>query len=156
MTLLEVYKGIYYKHGGMLVPVRGSSAIAFNRLRTITQLDFGVTVTFNDVEDPYSDGLLINESWMAGRDIFIGNYDCDWHRVVSLAHEIGHMLSANGLVQGFIKNTEVKAIEHSTLINESIAWQSAFDLLTLLNIEVPEETMDWASKQLATYAGYKG
>lgn len=131
---------------------------AYYRLKNfIIRCGEDYTIIDEGVVDNYKGGLLINSSWCAGTEIFIGQYDDDWHKVVSLAHEIGHLQHYNELVQAFLKAPKERdSIEHSTLILETMCWQYGASLLETLNIQIPHHATLWAGEQLASYAGYKG
>ena len=134
---------------------RGTAAYAYLK-SCILDIE-GYTIVDEDVEDGIEGGPLLNGGYCAGKEIWIGEFDDAWLKVAALAHEFGHSISCNPLVMAFIEHkTDDTRIEHSTLVNEAIAWEAGFQYLKSIGITLPQKAIDWAGKQLSTYSGYKG
>ena len=118
----------------------------------------GFKITDTGVQDYINGGTLLNSSWCAGKDIFIGLYNNEDLKIASLAHEAGHYLSSWRYLHSHFdfQHPDVK-LEHSTIIVEAQAWEKGFCLLKDLNIEYDKEVvMNYVNECLVSYCGYKG
>lgn len=137
------------------------STKAYSQLKEIA-LAQNFNIIDSGVEDPYNSGLLTNDSYSAGKDIWIGEYDNGWLKVVSLAHEMSHSLyKVNSAISAFIEQSKGDMrIEHPVLMVEVSVWENALVMLADLNIIIPDEYKaevdNYIARCLVSYSKYKG
>lgn len=108
-------------------------------------------------QTPEEDGYSKNNAWCAGRDIYLSDFDNVEHKILALAHEIGHTTNHKAIVLRYIEASDKDApIGNSTMVSEAIAWEAGLTLLDGLGIKVRDSSLDYIGQSLSTYDQYKG
>ncbi len=117
----------------------------------------GFTIDDDCPLDPYNCGYLMESAFVVGKAITIGQYANIEHKILALAHEAGHRYSGyKHLHKHFNYKHKDMQQEHHSLINESMAWEAAFNLLDELNIEISDDALSYVTGCIESYMGYKG
>lgn len=95
-----------------------------------------------DGEDSY-----INRSASAGKEIWIGIYDCEEFKLASFFHEVGHIIDPI--------DWSINADSETMYKSEVWAWEIGFKLAEVYGITFSDRVKLWAKKQTETYINYE-
>lgn len=93
----------------------------------------------------HSNDPLINDMAIAGNDIFIGEYDNEEFKLISLFHEIGHTL----LLADFRKKWN-----YNTLLTEIECWRFGLEEARENSILFSDKAIEWGYNKAMSYVGH--
>lgn len=109
--------------------------------------DYGVTIiqVVEGDEHCLANGLdaYLNRSCVCG-SIYLGIYEDDDKKLISLLHEIGHIVDKTPYHEDYLNYTY-----------ERNAWDVAYILAPKYGLVVTEELRRWCNEQLETYYGWE-
>lgn len=122
--------------------------ININFLIEKLSIDFNIKIIQIVSGDEYhlSNGdVYANRSYIIGNDIIqLGIYDDINLKLISLFHEIGHIIVSNN-------HSYEEILNFSEFEIEKLAWDYGYKEAELYNIQFSKESKEWALKQLNTY-----
>lgn len=87
----------------------------------------------------------VDHSYTAGREIYLGKYKNIEFRLISLFHELGHIIRPKNLA---------KKYNYNTLLIEIECWRIGLLEARKLGINFSDEAIEWGYKQALSYVGH--
>jgi hypothetical protein len=94
---------------------------------------------FND------DDTISNDSWCTGLDIYIGKYDNEEYKLISIFHEIGHYVIGWDFIVKWDFNTLIKEIE---------CWNKGIEIARDNGIFFSDNAIAWGYEKAIGYCGH--
>lgn len=86
----------------------------------------------------------LNRSWASSGVVYLGIYDDEDKKLISLLHVVGHLVDKTPYYVDYLNYTY-----------EKNAWDVAFILAPKYGLTVTKELKAWANEQLETYYGWE-
>lgn len=139
-----------------LLKLRYAVLINIERVIELIANEYSDFTVHLDIEIDGCGDDATNSGWCAGREVWLGKFDCPHKQMIALYHEYGHMITPADELEKIVEDAKNEPMHVWKMKIEAAAWEHGINAARRHGIHFPFSAYIWAVEQYNSYSNYRG